>query len=140
MTDRDEGSVTLFVVLFLVSAFLLAGLVIDGGLAIDGRGRAADAAEQAARYGADQIDVGHLRDTGVALIAAGGAACTSARYLLNHDGGDLTDNDMTLCSVSGDGQSITVRVQLKVHTAILGIIGFNDFTVSAQAVAHPVAG
>ena len=140
MTERDEGSVTIFVVLFLTTAFLLAGLVIDGGLAIDGRGRAADAAEEAARYGADQIDVGHLRDTGVPLIEAGGVPCQLAKSLLSSYGQDVKPADVNPCVVSADGTTITVRAQLTVQTVILGVIGFNTFTVSAQAVAHPVAG
>lgn len=138
MTERDEGSVTIFVVLFLTTAFLLAGLVIDGGLAIDGRGRAADAAEEAARSAADDIDVNYLRSSGQARIDDQADACGKARQLL------ITYPDVTevgnWCVLSGDHLSITVKVQTTVHTAILGIIGFNTFTVGAQAVAHPVAG
>lgn len=60
----ERGSMSVFTVLFSVAVFLLAGLLVDGGAAINARLRAADVAEQAARAGADQIDVDHLRATG----------------------------------------------------------------------------
>jgi hypothetical protein len=60
--SRDErGSATVFALGFAIVLFLCAGLVIDGGLAINKRMRVADDAEQAARIGADSIDVAALR-------------------------------------------------------------------------------
>ena len=53
----EQGSATVFVIGFAIVLFLCAGLVIDGGLAINKRMRIADDAEQAARIGADSIDV-----------------------------------------------------------------------------------
>lgn len=47
--ERERGSVAMYVVLFTPAVFLLAGLLVDGGLAIHARQRAADMAEQAAR-------------------------------------------------------------------------------------------
>ena len=59
---RDErGSATVFVIGFALILFLCAGLVIDGGLAINKRMRIADDAEQAARIGADSINVIEFR-------------------------------------------------------------------------------
>jgi Flp pilus assembly protein TadG len=57
----DEGSATIFVIGFALVLFLCAGLVIDGGLAINKRMRVADDAEQTARIGADSIDVNLFR-------------------------------------------------------------------------------
>ncbi len=60
--NRDErGSATIFMIGFAMVLFLCAGLVIDGGLAINKRMRIADDAEQAARIGADSIDVNEFR-------------------------------------------------------------------------------
>ena len=139
MTSRDEGAAAVFFVIFLLVAFPLAGLVIDGGLAIDGRGRAADVAEQAARSAADNIDVNYLRSTGLARIDNAKAACGLAKFVLDASP-DVSRSGANWCVLSGDHLSITVKVQTTVHTAILGIIGFTTFTVGAQAVAHPVAG
>ncbi|MFC7104684.1 Tad domain-containing protein [Nonomuraea rubra] len=64
MRAGERGSMSVFTVLFSVVVFLLAGLLVDGGSAINARLRAADVAEQAARAGADELDVDHLRETG----------------------------------------------------------------------------
>ena len=53
---------------FAIVLFLCAGLVIDGGLAINKRMRIADDAEQAARIGADSIDVNEFRRTETLVI------------------------------------------------------------------------
>ncbi|MCP9950632.1 TadE family protein [Actinomadura madurae] len=61
---RDRGTIAMYTVLFTPIVLLLAGLLVDGGLAIHARQRAADVAEQAARAGANQIDTAALRGTG----------------------------------------------------------------------------
>ncbi|MGH3387587.1 MAG: pilus assembly protein TadG-related protein, partial [Actinomadura sp.] len=43
---RDRGTVSIFTVIFALFVILLAGLLVDGGLAIHARQRAADIAEQ----------------------------------------------------------------------------------------------
>ncbi len=58
----------MFVIGFAIVLFLCAGLVIDGGLAINKRMRIADDAEQAARIGADSIDVNEFRRTETLVI------------------------------------------------------------------------
>ena len=47
----ERGSVTLFVLLFSITALVLASLLVDLGSAINAQERAADLAEQAARAG-----------------------------------------------------------------------------------------
>ena len=52
MTRRDEeGTVTVFVVGFMLALLLVAGLVIDGGNVLAARREAANVAESAARAG-----------------------------------------------------------------------------------------
>ncbi len=65
---NEQGSATVFVIGFAIVLFLCAGLVIDGGLAINKRMRIADDAEQAARIGADSIDVNEFRRTETLVI------------------------------------------------------------------------
>lgn len=68
---EEQGSATIFVIGFALVLFLCAGLVIDGGLAINKRMRVADDAEQTARIGADSIDPNLLRqDKGVHIDKA----------------------------------------------------------------------
>ena len=66
----ERGSMSVFVVIFSIAVFLLAGLLVDGGAAINARLKAADVAEQGARAAADQIDVETLRSTGQVRLSA----------------------------------------------------------------------
>ena len=68
---RDErGSMSVVVVLWALVITMVAALVIDGGLAISQRERAADLADQAARAEAQNVDQGALRASGAARIAS----------------------------------------------------------------------
>ena len=70
----------MFTVVFAVAVVFLTALILDGGMAMNAKERAADIAEQAARAAADNIDVATLRGTGVAAIGPG--ACPLAGNLV----------------------------------------------------------
>ncbi|MFB6556554.1 pilus assembly protein TadG-related protein, partial [Streptomyces sp. NPDC056405] len=57
----DRGQATAFVIGIAAALWLFAGIVVDGGLALAGKARALDVAQEAARSGAQQLDVGQLR-------------------------------------------------------------------------------
>lgn len=59
---RDRGSAAIIVVVFALTLLVLAGFVVDGGLAIANKERAQDIAEQAARYAAQDLDEDELRN------------------------------------------------------------------------------
>lgn len=61
-TARDRGSAAIIVVVFALTLLVLAGFVVDGGLAISNKERAQDIAEQAARYAAQDLDEDALRN------------------------------------------------------------------------------
>ncbi|MFD0685427.1 TadE/TadG family type IV pilus assembly protein [Actinomadura fibrosa] len=132
---RDRGSVAMYAVLFTPVVFMLAGLLVDGGLAIHARQRAADMAEQAARAGANEIDTDALRETGKPVIDPGrarGAACD----LLAAYG-----EQVSASRCDADGQEVDVTVEIKVRPQLLGIIpGFGEFTMTSSATARPVTG
>jgi Flp pilus assembly protein TadG len=131
---RDRGTISLFTVLFAVSVILLAGLLVDGGLAIHARQRAADIAEQAARAGADDIDVEHLRATGEAKVNAD-TACGRAVDLLEA----YPETADHVCVPSAD--EVRMTVQINVRPQLLSIVpGFGTFTIDASASAHPDVG
>ena len=50
--ERERGSVAVFTVVFAVAVVFLTALIVDGGIAMNARERAADIAEQAARAAA----------------------------------------------------------------------------------------
>lgn len=135
--DRDRGTVAMFTTIFALFVIVLAGLVVDGGSAIHARQRAADIAEQGARAAADEIDQDVLRGTGQARITDPRAACARAERLV------ATYPEVTgraRCQIEG-GRTARVVVQIKVRLQLLGIIpGFNDFTMTSAATAHPQEG
>jgi Flp pilus assembly protein TadG len=66
----DRGSLTIFMVLWSLVIVMVAALVIDVGLAISQRERAADLADQAARAEAQNVSTDALRQSGAAVIAS----------------------------------------------------------------------
>ncbi|GLW67629.1 membrane protein [Actinomadura rubrobrunea] len=130
---RDRGTISTYVVLFTPTVFLLAGLLVDGGLAIHARQRAADMAEQAARAGANEIDADALRRTGRPVIDPGRARVAACALL------DAYGEDVTGRSCAADEESVQVTVQLTVRPQLLSIVpGFGEFTMTSTASAHPV--
>lgn len=128
---RDErGSAMVFVLGMAVTMLVCAGLVLDGGNALNARMRLADNVEQAARAGAQQIDVDHLRTTGQVRLEPG-AAETRARSFIS------TFNYPDVSVTVQDGQ-ITVRAADSVETTLLGLVGIQEYDVAASATSTAV--
>lgn len=130
----ERGTATVFVLGLIVVLFGFAGLVIDGGNALNARARMADVAEQAARAGAGQLDLNALRGNGAVTIDCGPAVSSAVdRYLANYpaDHGVIT---------SCTGQTVTVAVHTTVNTEILRIFPhFDSFVITASATARAEA-
>lgn len=134
----DRGSMSIFTVVFSAVVFLLAGLLVDGGAAINARLRAADIAEQAARAAADQIDVEHLRETGQALLLDDTTVCAKAKEIVSAHGAE--DVQLSECAV-GDGQAeVTVIISVSWKAFFLAALGFPGSEMEATAVAGPDTG
>ena len=132
LVRRDEGgTATVFVVGFAVVLLACAGLVIDGGSAINARMKLADDVEQAARAGAQQIDIDTLRGSNVVTLD-GLAAEARARQYLNA----LGYTRVTVPPVTGD--AITVHAEDTTTTKLLSLIGVHDFDIAATATAQAV--
>ncbi|MGV9772275.1 pilus assembly protein TadG-related protein [Streptosporangium sp. NPDC003464] len=134
----DRGSMSVFTVIFSVAVFLLAGLLVDGGAAINARLRAADIAEQAARAAADQIDVEHLRATGQARLLEGDAACAEAEEIVSAHRTD--DVQLAGCTVGGGQAEVTVRVSVPWEAFFLAAFGFSGSEAEGEATAGPDTG
>src|SRR5437763_2268587 len=80
----QRGSFTFAVIFWALMAMMLAGLVVDGGLALTERQRAGDIAEQAARAGANDLDQAALRNGQYQLA---GDACNRAQLVGAASGG-----------------------------------------------------
>jgi Flp pilus assembly protein TadG len=130
----ERGAVSVLVIGIAIALLVMAGLVVDGGNAINARQKISDDVEQAARAGADQIDVPALRATGVIVVVEGQARAAAAAYLtgLGYDPGRI--------SVSVAGNEVTVHAEDTIETQLLTFVGRNTFEVEGTATARPAAG
>jgi Flp pilus assembly protein TadG len=117
-------------VLMLVAVFVLMGLVVDGGTALSAQQAASDEAEQAARTGAGALSVNALRNGVVQLNQQKAVALAESFTIAAGHPGTATASSGT----------VTVRVQYRIHTEILGIVGISTLPVSASASAVDVQG
>jgi Flp pilus assembly protein TadG len=139
----DRGSVAVFTVVFAIAVVALTALIVDGGIAMNARERAADIAGQAARAAASDIDVTALRTTGTPQIGPG--ACAAANQLvttyahIDSGGVDRVDSvSVVLCSAPQGAETATVRVQVHTTPLVGGIIG--GFTEAATQTATAECG
>ncbi len=123
----DSGKVTAFVVGVGAALWLFAGIVVDGGLALAGKARALDVAQEAARAGSQQLDLVHLRRGADVRLVRGDAAQAARAYV-------ASTGDQGRASVKGD--TVTVQVTHHQRTQILQLVGLRTITVTATASAH----
>jgi putative Flp pilus-assembly TadE/G-like protein len=137
----ERGSAALFVAIFAPAMIFMAGLVIDGGAALEAKQRASDIAEQAARAGAGQCDVALLRSQGICFVDKGLVPAAVAPYR-NSPG--VTDFDwVPLADPNHPGQDNGVRVTVTMtfRTTLLGIMPkFKTLTITERADAVAVTG
>ena len=127
---RERGSITAFSVLMLVAVFVLMGMVLDGGSEISAHMSAVNEAEQAARAGAGALSVNALRSDSLQLDDRQAvAAAEDFTVASGHPGTAMVV-----------GQTVTVEIQYRVPTAILGIVGIDSLPVSVSASAVDVSG
>ncbi len=126
---RERGGATIFVLAMSVVLMLCAGLVIDGGMGINARMRVADDAEQAARAGANAVDVAQLRSGGALVIDPGLARMYAQDFLTarGYDSGQF--------SVTVTADSVGVELRDTSDTTMLGLIGISEYPVTARATA-----
>ncbi|GAA0608737.1 pilus assembly protein [Kribbella sandramycini] len=130
---RDQrGSATIFMLGFATVLMVGAGIVIDGGLALNKRSQLTDDTEQAARSAANAIDVPTLRDTGLIRVDPDQATAVATDF--------LSARGYTDISVVVDGNEVSASAQSSVDTAILSLIGINTFTIRGAATAVPQIG
>ena len=136
--SAERGSIAVFTVVFAVAVVMLTALIVDGGIAMNARERAADIAEQAARAAAGNIDVVRLRASGTAVIGPG--ACGFAASLISRYGTDdqngvdaVTGATMTGCLAPAGSDTATVAVSITTRPLVGGILG--GFTETARETA-----
>jgi hypothetical protein len=127
----EEGQTTAFVVVLLAGLLLFAGLVLDGGLALAGKVAAADEAQEAARVGAQQLQVSQLRTGQRVRLDSGHAVQAALAYV--HAAGDAAQ-------AHADPDEVSVKVTHRQRTQILSLIGIGDLVTTGRAVARAEQG
>lgn len=124
--EPESGMVTAFVVIFTLALIVMAGLVLDGGLALSAKVQAIDDAQAAARAGAQAIDIPIYRSTGQITLDPTQATSDAQRYLADagHTG-----------TVAVNGEQVIVTVTISQPTQILSVAGIDHLTVSGTGTA-----
>jgi hypothetical protein len=123
--------VTAFVVVLTIGILALAGLTLDGGLALSAKVKANGQAEAAARAGAQAIDLAAYRDNGALHLVPVQAVADAYSYLAAVGASGTV-------TVSGD--TVTVTVTASQNTQLLGMVGISSLTVHGTGSAHPRRG
>jgi Flp pilus assembly protein TadG len=142
---RDErGSMTVFVVLWSLVIVMVAALVIDVGLAISQRERAANLADQAARAEAQDLNTATLRQNGTVQIVDDG--CLRASTYLADAANSIHYGTATLDTSAGDGctfaaagDAVTVSVDLTYSPFVFDLFG-GTVTVNETGTATAATG
>lgn len=122
----EIGSISGFVMVLSMTFVACAGLAFDGGRMIAARVEATDAAENAARAGAQQVT--SLRSGNPSIDE--NSAIIAAHQFLESIG--ITG------AATADENSVTVTTNIKVPMTLLGLFGVRDKSVSAVRSAQPV--
>jgi hypothetical protein len=127
----DDGQVTAFVVVMAGALVLLIGLVLDGGLTLAARERAFGEAQEAARAGAQAVNLAVYRQDGDLSLSPAQAGADARAYLA---GIGATG------TVTATAGQVTVTVTAVQPMQILSAAGLDSVTVRATASAVPVRG
>jgi len=125
----DRGSATAWGLLIIIVGLLLTGAVLDGGNAMAAKARTLGIAQQAARAGANQLDLAALRNQGLLQLDPT-AAQTAAAIFLEQAGATGT--------VTATVTQVTVTVTARQPTQLLSAIGIATIPVTATATAAPI--
>jgi len=122
----EEGMVTAFVVVFTLALIVMAGLVLDGGLALAAKVQAIDDAQAAARAGAQAIDIPLYRSTGTITLDPAQAVADAQGFLAaagEHG------------TVTVAGETVAVSVTITQPAQILSVVGVDQLTVTGTGSA-----
>jgi Flp pilus assembly protein TadG len=131
LTDRDRGSVTLWLALASFAMIVLVGLTVDLSGQVYAQQRAIDVARQAARVAGQQIDPSQAVH-GTTAQADTAQAVAAARSYLASSGLDGT------VTISDGGTTIHVTTRATYQTKFLSVIGIQALQVSGTSDAQVV--
>ena len=131
-TDREAGSVTVFVAITVLGILVLCGLVVDGGAKLRAVQRADRVATEAARAAGQAADPAALA-SGEARVDRQAAVDAATAFL-------TAAGEAGTATVSADDTAVEVTVTTTAPTVFLGLIGIPAFTVTGHGRAILVHG
>jgi Putative Flp pilus-assembly TadE/G-like len=130
---REQGQVTAFVVIIMAAFLAFAGLVYDGGNALAAKTTAIDEAQEAARAGAQQINLAAFRATGQVALNPAAAVAAARAYVAAAGGGDTA-------TVTVTGDTVTVQISAVSTTQFLRLFGIPAIHITGTATATAETG
>lgn len=124
----DRGSATIWMIGVTFAAFLMVGLVLDGGTMLRARSDAFAIAAAAARVGAQQLD-GDAAVEGQTVLDPVAAEQAAMEYLAAQG---------VSGSVTVEGDTVRVSVTTTANLQLLSLAGGGDATFEATAEARAV--
>jgi hypothetical protein len=133
--DPESGVVTAFVVVLTMALLLATGLVFDGGRTIVAKRHAINIAEQAARAGAQALDIASIRSGGPYRLDPRQARRDALAYL-------ASSGETGTVSVRRDvtGDLVSVVVPFSVRSSLLTLAGLPVLRGTGQASARNCQG
>lgn len=129
--DGDRGSISLLAVIVAAGLIVMIGLVYDGGRALAAHEQAAGIAGEAARAGADELDIDYLRTTGIARLDPAAAHAAASDWIAQAGYSGTVTTSVT---------EVTVTVAIDTPAQLLAAVGIDSITTSAEATARPRVG
>lgn len=124
---NERGAVSTFLAVIALALLMAAGLAIDGGRKVNALREASHLADNAARAGAQAVDLDTLRTTGDLTLQPGDAADRVDQY--------LTTLGHTATEITVIGDTIAVTVELTVDPVLLPT---GPITVTATETAAAI--
>lgn len=107
--SEDRGAVSTMVAVLGAAIFMSLALVVDGGRQLAALTEAQNIADNAARYGSQEVDLDAWRETGVPVLLEGDATDRAEDYIDNviPPGIDVVDRQVV---VADDTITVTVEI------------------------------
>jgi hypothetical protein len=129
--QAERGAMAVWAIGVVLVGFVVCAVILNVGAAITRKAATLDIAQQAARAGADQVDLFALRRDGRVRLDPV-AARTAAQAFLAAAGAEG--------SVSASTTRVAVTATTRQPSVLLQDVGVGDFSVSATAYAVPSTG
>lgn len=127
--NNEKGAVYPLAVFLIPVLLIMAGLLIDGGMAVYQHTKLTSAVDAAALASLDAYDRDVWEENQEVVINPNDARRFANMYLTTNM------SDATLTSVQVDNTSVTVRAEATATLFFMSMFGQSDFTIEAMARA-----